>query len=228
MKDAAEKKQAKGDKGDIFDILGLPLSETRVVAVPEAVPVPLSKLPLIILLCAFAVPVLTGFLGSSTSDSSVCNERTGDSFTSCSYDKFGFLHIERIFSDDIEPVSGDFSWRYFQRGIIEGARLSRLRIFFRPLLGDESGDYADRLLNPLNPTPFLITVFILLASLMIKIYEIRQLRSEGVSGPSYTLRRCDGCGKIIHSTFGLQAVEGKGDLCATCSVAIVPLKDIQK
>jgi len=87
--------------------------------------------------------------------------------------------IERVCRDgDIEPVFGDFSWRYFQRGIFEGARLSGLRYFFRPWLGYEQGNYADRLLDPLNPTPFLITLFLVAAAWIIGVYERRLARQK--------------------------------------------------
>lgn len=157
---------------------------------PTTEPVQSSKLPLIILLCAFAVPVMTGILGRdgskilSTPDCPSppeCddNDRGAYCFNYCQYNKYCHLVIERICRDgDIEPVFGDFSWRYFQRGIFEGARLSGLRYFFRPWLGYEQGNYADRLLNPLNPTPFLITVFLLAASGIVKIIEKRQAREE--------------------------------------------------
>jgi hypothetical protein len=153
-----------------------------------AEPVPSTKAPLILLLCAFAVPVLTGFMGTDGSKihpatlaawPPECNDRTPDCSTSCLENKYGDLVIERVCRDgDIEPVFGDFSWRYFQRGIFEGARLSGLRYFFRPWLGYEQGNYADRLLDPLNPTPFLITLFLVAAAWIIGVYERRLARQK--------------------------------------------------
>jgi len=186
-----------------------------------------SKLPLIILLCAFAVPILTGVLGTDGAKirsnpnawEQVCYERTTDCFTQCSENEYGDFLIERICSNgDIEPVYGDFSWRYFQRGTFEGARLSGLRYFFRPWLGYEQGNYADRLLNPLNPTPFLITVFLFAASWIVRVYDNRHMAEEEATGFLSALNRCEGCGNF-HSPDGLQKIDGKGYLCASCRSA---------
>ncbi len=153
---------------------------------PTAEPVQSSKLPLIILLCAFAAPVLTGVFGTDGSkwyhsfeEPPECKDRTADCYTYCRMNKYGDQVMERVCRDgDIEPVFGDFFWRYFQRGTFEGARLSGLRYFFRPWLGYELGNYPDRLLNPLNPTPFLITLFLLTVSGISKIIEKRQTGEE--------------------------------------------------
>jgi len=141
----------------------------------------------------------------------------------CRYNEYGHLVIERICRDgDIEPVFGDFSWRYFQRGIFDGARLSGLRYFFRPWLGYETGNYADRLLNPLNPTPFLITVALLAASWTVRIYDKRQAGKALATTALSILNRCDGCGASFRSSYELEKIEGKGYLCASCRSASVP------
>lgn len=136
---------------------------------------PAKKLPLILLLCAFAVPIVLANRDAEWTPSlnaAACRQKTYDCFMYCGLDREGHPVIQKICPDDMEPVYGDFSWRFLQRGIIAGARAGNtpLASFLRELLGYERGDYAVRLLNPLNPTPFLISVFLLGGTLVSRVY----------------------------------------------------------
>lgn len=107
-----------------------------------------------------------------------CYEKDPGTYdTVCHYNQYGDLEIRRVFVDgDIEPLFGDFQWRFLQRGIFEGARLSGLRYPLRSVIGYENGNYVDRMLNPSNPTPFLISVELLFASLVLYWLGKRQKR----------------------------------------------------
>jgi hypothetical protein len=88
----------------------------------------------------------------------------------------------RVTPDDIEPLSGDFAWRYFQWGIVDGAKTTGFRYTLGQLFGDDDlGDYVNRLLNITNPTPFMLTLGFLV---MAWIVHVITRPKRGSSPPS--------------------------------------------
>lgn len=127
-----------------------------------------SKLPLIFVVCAIAVPVLTAIFNTNTGNGGYHDTPGGVRI---------YSGAVTITSDDMEPTSGDFAWRYFQWGVVDGAKLTDLRYFFRPVLGYESGNYMARLLNIGNPTPFMITFCFLVIAWLSKLFTRRKRRT---------------------------------------------------
>lgn len=146
---------------------------------PRGNPISSHKLSLITLLFGLVFPTFLAAYGPGQISMNVLHgnggapdecyaKESGNYVTECHYNVYGDLEIKRVFKDgDIEPVFGDFQWRYLQRGISEGARLSNLRYPLRSVLGYDDGNFVSRMLNPLNPTPFLIFIALSFASMII-------------------------------------------------------------
>ncbi len=180
--------------------------------VAEPVQARTSKLPVILLVFALAVPVITLI-------ATVVMPQPG--YTTKADGVTVFHGPVRIYSDDMEPESGGFTWRYFQWGIFEGARLNGMASFFRPWLGYETGNYAARMLNPVNPTPFLITVILLACAGLSRRLLRQEVESDVVEDALTALNRCDGCNATFHNFNFLTKVQGKGFLCDKCRSNLV-------
>jgi hypothetical protein len=116
-----------------------------------------SKVPIMFVLCALAVPILTAVLNDPRDN-----------------------HREIIGVGEIQPTSGDLVWRYFKWGIFEGEHMPHdLHIRLEPLLGWQGSKDAAELLNITNPTPFMITIGFLVIAWIARKGDPARVRVGG-------------------------------------------------
>jgi hypothetical protein len=135
-----------------------------------------NKIALIFVLCALAVPIATAIFNPSVH--SWTHERNGVSI---------YEGDVLITQDDMQPTSGDFAWRYFEWGIFEGAHTPQFRYLLRPMLGYEAGNETARIINITNPTPFHITIVLLVIAWMFRRSALKEDREEKADTKDQTL-----------------------------------------
>ena len=138
---------------------------------------PKNKIALILVLCALAVPILTAVFNPPV-----------DSWTHKNSDGAEVVGGSMLITgSEIVPTSGDFAWRYFQWGIFAGARTPSFRYALRPMLGYELGNEAARVINITNPTPFHITLGLLVIAGFFRRSALKEDAEEKADERTHTV-----------------------------------------
>jgi len=128
---------------------------------------PKNTLAVVFVLCALAVPIATAIFNPPV-----------ESWT----EKVNGVDVVHgswlITSSEFVPTSGDFGWRYFQWGVLAGARTPDFRYALRPMLGYELGNETARVINITNPTPFHITLGLLVVAWLFRRSALKEVKEE--------------------------------------------------
>lgn len=97
---------------------------------------------------------------------------------------------------------GGGSRTYFQWGIVQGyyqGGRSSIDYFLEPYLGYDLERATTRALDITNPTPFMITIGLLVGALLATRFAGERSQTEEVTNTLTSLNRCDSCGATFRN-----------------------------